>query len=137
MCPQCAHPTVGAQAIYGGSSRGKLVSQYDTAIRINDKKPTYYHEIKVQLPSQLGPQHHLFFIFYSVGVKPKTQTEVRIPCTRYQPHNVKCRLALTQLLHSPFVVHQTVCAYAYLPLLDDDGKYACEPSSQLSVLRNR
>jgi hypothetical protein len=52
------------------------VSQFDTAIRINDKKPTYYHEIKVQLPSQLGPQHHLFFIFYNVGVKPKSQTEV-------------------------------------------------------------
>jgi hypothetical protein len=65
----------GLPVFYGTSSHAKFVNYADTAVTYQNKKPVFYQEMKLELPSKLGPGHHLLFTFFNVGIKPKTNAE--------------------------------------------------------------
>lgn len=62
--------TPGLKAIYGDSTSSPLVSKMTSVVWYHNKKPRYYDEIKIQLPTQLTPKHHILVTFYHIDCKP-------------------------------------------------------------------
>jgi serine/threonine protein kinase len=51
----------------------------DTAVTYHDPKPYFHDEVKIQLPLQPTPKHHLLFLFYHVTCGGKILPRDRIP----------------------------------------------------------
>jgi hypothetical protein len=64
----------------------------------HNKKPRYYDEFKIQLPTQLTPKHHILITFYHIDCKPPKKSN-------------KSENAATPI------------AYCFIPILDKNGLY--------------
>ena len=58
-------------AIYGKSSCPQFTREVFTAVTYHNKKPDFYEEVKIKLPSNLRDNHHLLFTFYHITCKDK------------------------------------------------------------------
>lgn len=58
-------------SIFGKSSCPEFVSEAYTTVTYHNKTPSFYDEIKIKLPSNLGDQHHLLFTFYHISCQHK------------------------------------------------------------------
>ncbi|XP_018332779.1 dedicator of cytokinesis protein 9 [Agrilus planipennis] len=55
------------QCIYGRPGQKPLVAQVSCAVLHHNTVPMWYEEIKVKLPINLNPSHHLLFTFYHIS----------------------------------------------------------------------
>lgn len=65
--------SVALESIFGKSSCPEFSKEAYTSVSYHNKCPSFYDEIKVKLPSKLGPQHHLFFTLYHISCKKKPE----------------------------------------------------------------
>jgi hypothetical protein len=72
----------------------------------HNKKPRYYDEFKIQLPTQLTPKHHILITFYHIDCKPPKKSN-------------KSENAATPI------------AYCFIPILDKNGLYVNFSACQL------
>ncbi|KAL6054781.1 dedicator of cytokinesis protein 7 isoform X5 [Balamuthia mandrillaris] len=68
----------GMPVVYGTSHRPRFMDNSLSPCTYHNKKPVFYNEVKLKLPSVLTPNMHLFFTFYHIGVRPKNTTQT--PC---------------------------------------------------------
>lgn len=61
--------------LYGKSPDQNKVSELMCAVTYHNKSPQWYDEIKVQLPENLDPSHHVLFTFYHIKCKDKPKKE--------------------------------------------------------------
>lgn len=59
--------------IYGKSSGPQFTSEFYASVNYHNRCPCFYDEFKIQLPANLGEQHHLFFTFYHVSCQRKVE----------------------------------------------------------------
>jgi hypothetical protein len=95
-----AVPTVDSKSkdIFGQSRDPNYVEYAQTNVQYHEPRPNFYEEIKIRLPSNTLPNHHLFFVINQVQCKPQNKKTKGDPIT-------------------------VPVAYAYLPLVSEDGKY--------------
>ncbi|KAF5297752.1 hypothetical protein FQR65_LT09926 [Abscondita terminalis] len=55
------------ECIYGRPGQRTLVSQASCAVLHHNTIPTWYEEVKIRLPINLQPFHHLLFTFYHIS----------------------------------------------------------------------
>uniref|UniRef100_A0A182JHE5 Dedicator of cytokinesis protein 9 n=1 Tax=Anopheles atroparvus TaxID=41427 RepID=A0A182JHE5_ANOAO len=55
------------ECIYGRPGQEMLVSQMSCPVLHHNTSPTWYEEIKLRLPLNITPQHHLLFSFFHVS----------------------------------------------------------------------
>ncbi|XP_061518026.1 dedicator of cytokinesis protein 9 isoform X4 [Anopheles gambiae] len=55
------------ECIYGRPGQEQLVSQMSCPVLHHNTSPTWYEEIKLRLPLNITPQHHLLFSFFHVS----------------------------------------------------------------------
>ncbi|KFB37649.1 AGAP008535-PA-like protein [Anopheles sinensis] len=55
------------ECIYGRPGQEMLVSQMSCPVLHHNTNPTWYEEIKLRLPLNITPQHHLLFSFFHVS----------------------------------------------------------------------
>eukprot|EP01087_Luapelamoeba_hula_P013453 TRINITY_DN3839_c4_g1_i2.p1 TRINITY_DN3839_c4_g1~~TRINITY_DN3839_c4_g1_i2.p1 ORF type:complete len:1930 (-),score=376.88 TRINITY_DN3839_c4_g1_i2:62-5851(-) len=60
----------GLPLVYGRSDCACFATFSDSACTYHNKKPVFYHEVKIELPSRMTDRHHLFFTFLHLTVKP-------------------------------------------------------------------
>ena len=101
-----AVPTVETKNkdIFGQSRDPNDVELAQTAVQYHEPKPNFYEEIKIRLPSNLVPQHHLFFAVQQVQCKPQSKKTKGDPVT-------------------------VPVAFAYIPLVSEDSKYVTQSLS--------
>lgn len=91
------------ECVFGKSSTAAMQSEAWSAVTYHNKAPDFYEEIKIKLPPNLTPEHHLLFTFYhiscSAGKKPdeKGPTETPIGYT-WIPALNEGRLSLGEFL---------------------------------------
>ncbi|XP_073227641.1 dedicator of cytokinesis protein 7-like isoform X3 [Porites lutea] len=91
------------ECVFGKSSTAAMQSEAWSAVTYHNKAPDFYEEIKIKLPPNLTPEHHLLFTFYhiscSTGKKPdeKGPTETPIGYT-WIPALNEGRLSLGEFL---------------------------------------
>jgi hypothetical protein len=73
--------TEGLKVIYGRSTSSLLATKDITALSYHNKKPKFYDEIKVQLPPNLTPSHHLLVTFYHIQCQSKKGKDERLATT--------------------------------------------------------
>lgn len=61
--------TDALNVIYGKSSCPQFQNEMYTIVNYHNKNPTFYDEIKVQLPANLNHNHHLLFTVYHVSCR--------------------------------------------------------------------
>ncbi|VDO39454.1 unnamed protein product [Onchocerca flexuosa] len=67
-------------AVFGKSSGPNITFSADTAVSYHNKIPSFYDEIKINLPVDLNDGHHILFTFFHITCKPnKVGDEVKIP----------------------------------------------------------
>ena len=59
--------------IFGRSSCPEMTSEYFTSVSYHNKNPSFYDEVKIRLPADLGAKHHLLFTFYHISCQKKTE----------------------------------------------------------------
>ncbi|ESO12296.1 hypothetical protein HELRODRAFT_158781 [Helobdella robusta] len=57
--------------IYGKSNCPAVSKEAYTTVNYHNKTPSFYDEIKINLPGRLTDSHHLFFTMYHVSCQPK------------------------------------------------------------------
>lgn len=74
------------QCIYGHPEGEKIfVSQITCSVLHHNTSPTWYEEIKIKLPTNLTPQHHLLFSFTHVScdIKKKEPSNSAVSSVGY------------------------------------------------------
>ncbi len=61
----------GERVIFSGGPPHVLTTFSNTPVVHHNKAPHFYTEVKLALPTNLTPRHHLFFAFYHVAVDSK------------------------------------------------------------------
>ena len=61
----------GLPSIYGTSTSSALTHKEITSVIYHNKKPKFMDEIKIHLPPNLTPEHHLLVTFYHVQCQLK------------------------------------------------------------------
>jgi hypothetical protein len=82
------------QSIFG-DLKSDFISEKSTCVWFNDKKPTFMDEIKILLPPQITPKHHVLITYYNVQAKSSGKKSDTHP------------------------VLKTPVAYSFLPLFTD------------------
>ncbi|XP_075219096.1 dedicator of cytokinesis [Lycorma delicatula] len=62
--------------IFGKSSCPEFCSQVYTTVSYHNKCPSFYDEVKIQIPANLSDQHHLLFTFYHISCQRKAEQNV-------------------------------------------------------------
>lgn len=62
-------PTDALNVIYGKSSCPQFQNEIYTIVNYHNRTPTFYDEIKVQLPPNLNQNHHILFTVYHVSCR--------------------------------------------------------------------
>eukprot|EP01127_Copromyxa_protea_P019111 TRINITY_DN6125_c0_g1_i1.p1 TRINITY_DN6125_c0_g1~~TRINITY_DN6125_c0_g1_i1.p1 ORF type:complete len:2110 (-),score=401.82 TRINITY_DN6125_c0_g1_i1:18-5717(-) len=65
----------GLAVIFDNSFQNDFVTEKGTRVWFNEKKPTFMDEIKMLLPPQLGPKHHVLITYYNVQVKATKKSD--------------------------------------------------------------
>lgn len=71
MCGEEEHHAL--PVLFGKSSCPEFSSEVYTTVSYHNKCPNFYDEIKIQLPANLGDQHHLMFTFYHISCQRKAE----------------------------------------------------------------
>ncbi|XP_035909573.1 dedicator of cytokinesis protein 7 [Anopheles stephensi] len=69
-------------AIFGKSSCSEYSTEAYSAVNYHNKQPTFYDEIKIELPANLKQNHHILFTLFHVSCQKKpqeVQTTVETP----------------------------------------------------------
>ncbi|RZF36641.1 hypothetical protein LSTR_LSTR012320 [Laodelphax striatellus] len=74
MCGEEEHQSL--PVIFGKSSCPEFCTEVYTTVSYHNKYPSFYDEVKIQLPADLGDQHHLFFTFYHISCQKKAEQNV-------------------------------------------------------------
>lgn len=61
------------QALYPRDADSSMQKYVHTQIDANTKTPHFHDEFKVQLPTNLSPDHHLLFTFFHVELQTKLE----------------------------------------------------------------
>ncbi|XP_035782880.1 dedicator of cytokinesis protein 7-like [Anopheles albimanus] len=70
------------KAIFGKSSCAEFSTEAYSAVNYHNKQPTFYDEIKIELPANLKQNHHILFTLFHVSCQKKpqeVQTNVETP----------------------------------------------------------
>jgi len=65
----------GLKAIHGTSTTPLLTKNIYTSVVYHNKKPKFEDEIKINLPPNLTPNHHLLLTFYHLGCRQSKKTD--------------------------------------------------------------
>lgn len=81
------------EVIYGKSSGPQFTSEVYASVNYHNRCPCFYDEFKIQLPANIGEQHHLFFTFYHVSCQRKVEnSNVETPVGYSVRNKYKLRL---------------------------------------------
>jgi hypothetical protein len=65
--------------IYGQSSSSDLfVNSLSFSVSSSNKKPKFLDEVKMRLPRDLTPMHHILLTFYDLRPKARTIEEMKV-----------------------------------------------------------
>ncbi|EFO23679.1 hypothetical protein LOAG_04806 [Loa loa] len=102
-------------AIFGKSSGPNITFSADTAVSYHNKTPSFYDEIKVNLPVDLNDGHHILFTFFHITCKPnKVGDEVKIPIGYSWIPLLKDGRLQTGEFTLPIALEQLPQSYGYL-----------------------
>lgn len=85
----------GSQCVFGKASSPPFVTSARTAVTHHNKVPDFLEEVKMALPANITPRHHLFFTFLHVSVDQSKKGKAP----------------------------ETAVGYAFLPLLRDGKRH--------------
>lgn len=94
-------PEGAMKDIYGYAREPNFVGQRVTCVKYHEAKATFHEEIKIRLPSHIGPEHHLFITV----------------------NHVQCKAPNKKTKGDPVA---TPVAFGWLPLTSDQGRFVIE-----------
>ncbi|CAG9532753.1 unnamed protein product [Cercopithifilaria johnstoni] len=102
-------------AVFGKSSGPNITFSADTAVSYHNKTPSFYDEIKINLPVYLNDGHHILFTFFHITCKPnKIGDEVKIPIGYSWIPLLKDGRLQTGEFTLPIALEQLPQSYGYL-----------------------
>eukprot|EP01094_Clydonella_sp_ATCC50884_P026649 TRINITY_DN7381_c0_g1_i1.p1 TRINITY_DN7381_c0_g1~~TRINITY_DN7381_c0_g1_i1.p1 ORF type:complete len:1788 (-),score=632.22 TRINITY_DN7381_c0_g1_i1:302-5233(-) len=87
--------------IYGYAREPNFVASRVTSVKYHEQKASFFEEVKIRLPSHIGPEHHLFI------------TVMHVQCKQQNKKSKGDAVA-------------TPVAYAWIPLTEDVGRFVIE-----------
>lgn len=110
-------PTDALNVIYGKSSCPQFQNEMFTIVNYHNRSPTFYDEIKIQLPANLNQNHHILFTVYHVSCQKKQLdlqqlTETPIGWT-WIPVLIDGRLNIGDF-NLPILLHEPPASYSYI-----------------------
>lgn len=109
-------PTDALNVIYGKSSCPQFQNEMYTIVNYHNRSPTFYDEIKVQLPANLNQNHHLLFTVYHVSCRAdKTvQQSIETPIGwTWIPLLIDGRLNIGDF-NLPILIQEPPTSYSYI-----------------------
>lgn len=108
--------TDALNVIYGKSSCPQFQNEMYTIVNYHNRSPTFYDEIKVQLPANLNQNHHLLFTVYHVSCRAdktvQNSTETPIGWS-WIPLLIDGRLNIGDF-NLPVLLHEPPTSYSYI-----------------------
>ena len=109
-------PTDALNVIYGKSSCPQFQNEMYTIVNYHNRSPTFYDEIKVQLPANLNQNLHLLFTVYHVSCRAdktvQSSTETPIGWS-WIPLLIDGRLNIGDF-NLPILLHEPPASYSYI-----------------------
>lgn len=108
--------TDALNVIYGKSSCPQFQNEMYTIVNYHNRSPTFYDEIKVQLPANLNQNHHLLFTVYHVSCRAdktvQSATETPVGWS-WIPLLIDGRLNIGAF-DLPILLHEPPTSYSYI-----------------------
>lgn len=102
--------------IFGKSSCPQFQNEIYTVVNYHNRSPTFYDEIKVQLPANLNQNHHLLFTVYHVSCRAdktvQNATETPVGWS-WIPLLIDGRLNIGEF-SLPILLHEPPTSYSYI-----------------------
>lgn len=108
--------TDALNVIFGKSSCPQFQNEMYTIVNYHNRSPTFYDEIKVQLPANLNQNHHLLFTVYHISCRAdktvQNATETPVGWS-WIPLLIDGRLNIGDF-HLPILLHEPPTSYSYI-----------------------
>lgn len=109
-------PVDALSVIFGKSSCPQFQNEMYTIVNYHNRSPTFYDEIKVQLPANLNQNHHLLFTVYHVSCRAdktiQNATETPVGWS-WIPLLIDGRLNIGDF-SLPILLHEPPTSYSYI-----------------------
>lgn len=108
-------PSDALNVIFGKSSCPQFQNEIYSLVNYHSKVPSFYDEIKVQLPANLNQNHHILFTIFHVSCRSdKTTDSIETPVGwTWIPLLVEGRLNVGEF-NLPILLHDPPPSYSYI-----------------------